>query len=67
MVKNFKRYKKDLEKENNPICTKDDNGNYIYLDFVPQTYILPGEYSLFVEEFHRSPNVTWIVKPSSRS
>lgn len=53
MVKNFKRYKKDLEKENNPICTKDDNGNYIYLDFVPQTYILPGEYSLFVEEFHR--------------
>ena len=35
MVKNFKRYKKDLEKENNPICLKDENGNYLYLDFVP--------------------------------
>lgn len=67
MVKNFKRYRKDLEKDNNPLSNKDENGNYIYLDFIPQTYILPGEYSLFVEEFHRNPNATWIVKPASRS
>lgn len=37
------------------------------MDFIPQTYILPGEYSLFTEEFHRNPNVTWIVKPAARS
>lgn len=67
MVKNFKRFKKDLEKENSPLAVKDDNGNYLFLDFIPQTFTLPGEYSLFVEEFHRNPNATWIVKPASRS
>ena len=56
-----------MEKENHPITQKDENGNYIYLDFIPQTYTLPGEYSLFVEEFHRNQNITWIVKPASRS
>jgi len=39
----------------------------LYLEFIPQTYALPGEYSLFVEEFHRNPNATWIVKPANRS
>ena len=67
MVKNFKRFRKDMEKENHPITQKDENGIYLYLDFLPQTYTLPGEYSLFVEEFHRNPNITWIVKPASRS
>jgi tubulin polyglutamylase TTLL1 len=67
MVKNFKRFRKDLEKENHPLCAKDENGNYIHLEFIPQTYVLPGEYSLFVEEFHRNPQATWIVKPASRS
>lgn len=51
MVKNIKRYKKDTEKNNDPISEKDDNGNYVYLDIVPQTYILPADYTLFVEEF----------------
>jgi tubulin polyglutamylase TTLL1 len=67
MVKNFKRYRKDLEKENHPVAAKDANGNYVHLDFIPLTYILPGEYSLFTEEFHRNPNITWIVKPAARS
>ena len=67
MVKNFKRYRKELEKESHPLCQKDENGNYLYLDLIPNTYILPGEYSLFVEEFHRNPNTTWIVKPASGS
>ncbi len=67
-----------MEKEYNPLAAKDEHGNYIHLgiliifydeciDFFPQTFILPADYSLFVEEFHRNPNVTWIVKPSSRS
>ena len=82
MVKNIKRYRKELEKEFNPLAAKDDAGRYVHLgsclepprssqlwhiDFIPPTYNLPGEYSLFVEDFHRNPNSTWIVKPSSRS
>ncbi len=38
MVKNIKRYRKELEKENSPLCEKDENGNYLYLDVVPLTY-----------------------------
>ena len=67
MFKNIKRYRKDLEKEMSPWANKDEHGNYIYLDFLPQTYILPAEYPLFVEEFHRNPASTWIVKPACRS
>lgn len=31
MIKNIKRYRKDLEKEGNPLAEKDENGKYIYL------------------------------------
>lgn len=31
-------------------------------DFFPITYILPGEYAMFVEEFKRNQGV-WIMKP----
>ena len=34
--------------------------------FVPTTYLLPADYSLFVEEFRRKSN-TWIMKPTSSS
>ena len=67
MVKNIKRYKKEIEKENSPLAEKDENGNYKYLDIIPQTFILPGDYSIFAEEFKRSTNVMWIMKPSSKS
>ena len=40
---------------------------YIYLDFIPQTYILPADYNLFVEEFRRNPSSTWIVKPAGKA
>uniref|UniRef100_A0A3B3ZF68 Uncharacterized protein n=1 Tax=Periophthalmus magnuspinnatus TaxID=409849 RepID=A0A3B3ZF68_9GOBI len=33
MIKNIKRYRKDLEKEGNPLAEKDENGKYIYLEF----------------------------------
>ncbi|CDW91503.1 probable tubulin polyglutamylase ttll1 [Stylonychia lemnae] len=49
-------------------CTeKDEQGNYIYMDIVPNTYILPGDYTIFVEEFRRNPNIMWIMKPSSKA
>ena len=31
MMKNIKRYRKDLEKEGNPLAEKDDLGRYIHL------------------------------------
>lgn len=38
-----------------------------YLDFVPVSYMLPADYSLFVEEFRRCPNAKWIMKPINRA
>ena len=67
MVKNIKRYRKDLEKEKDPIAEKDETGRYKYLDIIPQTYIFPGDYNIFVEEFRKYPNSTWIMKPSSNA
>ena len=37
------------------------------LDFVPLTFSLPADYSLFVEEFRRVPNSTWIMKPTGKA
>lgn len=31
MVKNIKRYRKELEKEFNPLAAKDENGSFIHL------------------------------------
>ena len=67
MVKNVKRYRKELDKENSPFAEKDENQNYVYLDIIPQTYILPGDYSIFAEEFRRNQNVMWIMKPSGKA
>lgn len=57
MVKNVKRYmkqqKKDLLVESTP-------------EFIPVTYILPQDYSLFVEEFRKVP-VPWIMKPIAKA
>jgi tubulin polyglutamylase TTLL1 len=59
MVKNIKRYLKDVAKApNNGVAPP---------DFVPVTYLLPADYTLFVEEFRRNPNAMWIMKPTSRS
>jgi len=35
MVKNIKRYRKELEKEFNPLAAKDEHGNYMHLNFFP--------------------------------
>ena len=36
-------------------------------DFWPTTFVLPGDYALFVEEFKRSPGSKWIMKPIGRA
>lgn len=60
MIKNLKRYKKLIEKEGRHEEAQE-------IDFFPITYNMPGEYSLFVEEFKRNPNTVWIMKPIGKS
>ena len=91
MVKNLKRYRKDLERtwvERNEANTQAASGSSGSgsaggvlcgssassaqpqcpdLDIIPTTFILPNEFSLFVEEFKKAPNLMWIMKPTSKS
>ncbi|XP_063843784.1 polyglutamylase complex subunit TTLL1-like isoform X2 [Scylla paramamosain] len=67
LVKNIKRYRRELEREGSPLAARDATGRYIHLDFLPTTFMLPADYNLFVEEFRRNPNTTWILKPAGRS
>jgi tubulin polyglutamylase TTLL1 len=75
LVKNIKRYRKELEREGNALACKTEvslaNGQnvslYLYLDFIPVTYVLPSDYNIFVEEFRRFPQSTWILKPCGKS
>ena len=50
MVKNIKRFRREMEKEGNALAEKDAVGDFLYMDIVPMTYILPGDYTIFVEE-----------------
>lgn len=59
LVKNLKKYKRHLQRSN-PI----EGDTY---DFWPTTYVLPGDYALFAEEFKRNPSSTWIMKPVGRA
>ncbi|CEG39586.1 probable tubulin polyglutamylase ttll1 isoform x2 [Plasmopara halstedii] len=67
MVKNIKRYKKEMF-----AAAATDNSKLTVnltetLDFLPTTYTLPADYSLFVEAFRRHPNAMWIMKPCSQA
>ncbi|KAJ3237355.1 putative tubulin polyglutamylase ttll1 [Chytriomyces hyalinus] len=64
MVKNIKRYRKDLERGNNAAVA---DAKYKYLDFLPTTFTLPGDYNLFVEEFKKNQNNVWIMKPTDKA
>lgn len=55
MAKNMKRRRRALEKE----CRFEEAATY---DFIPTTFVLPREYSMFVEEFKKTGGV-WIMKP----
>jgi len=60
MVKNIKRFMKEANKGAS-------DGQEPVMEFVPVTYLLPADYTLFVEEFRRNPNSMWIMKPTGRS
>ncbi|XP_062513741.1 polyglutamylase complex subunit TTLL1-like isoform X2 [Corticium candelabrum] len=67
MVKNIKRYRKDLEKDGNSLAERDETGRYVYLDFIPLTFVLPADYNIFVEEFRKNPSSPWIMKPTGKA
>lgn len=60
MVKNLKRYRKLVERENGKLEAS-------RCDFFPMTFELPSEYHMFVDEFKRNPGSIWIMKPVARS
>ncbi|XP_061590845.1 probable tubulin polyglutamylase TTLL9 [Cololabis saira] len=60
MVKNLKRFQKNLEKESS-------HSEASECDFFPCTFAMPSEYHLFVEEFNRNSGSTWIMKPVAKS
>jgi len=62
MVKNVKRYLKEVARDAAMLGKQPPPK-----DFVPVTYLLPADYSIFVEEFRRNPNAMWIMKPTARS
>jgi tubulin polyglutamylase TTLL9 len=55
MAKNVKRRRRTLEKEGKL-------EEALTYDFIPTTFVLPKEYSMFVEEFKKVGGV-WIMKP----
>lgn len=48
-MKNIKRYRKDLERDSSALAEKMDTGKYLYLDFIPTTFVLPA--GLFFSTF----------------
>ncbi|KAK9837196.1 hypothetical protein WJX84_010345 [Apatococcus fuscideae] len=58
LVKNIKRHLRQARRGGSDLQA---------LDFLPTTYILPQDYSLFVEEFRKQESATWIMKPSGRA
>eukprot|EP00941_MAST-03F_sp_MAST-3F-sp1_P001469 g1469.t1 len=58
MVKNLKRHRKEIVREKGEHAAGE-------VDFLPVTYMLPADYSLFIEEFRRCPNAWWIMKPAN--
>ena len=75
MVKNLKRYRKELGVHSERIAEANAGGGGASsglsseLDFehIPTTFILPADFSLFVDEFRKNPHTMWIMKPTSKS
>eukprot|EP00392_Amoebophrya_sp_AT5.2_P011035 g11110.t1 len=72
LAKNVKRYRRTLEREGTAASLELAKK---YEEMIPSTFVLPQEYSLFLEEFkrcgkqvlRRTDHVVWIMKPVGRS
>jgi tubulin polyglutamylase TTLL9 len=60
LIKNVKRRQRQCQREKR----YDEAAKY---DFCPTTYVLPGDYALFVEEFKKYSGVPWIMKPIGKA
>jgi len=60
LIKNVMRRKRQCEREKR----YDEASKY---DFCPTTYVLPGDYALFAEEFKKYNGVPWIMKPIGKA
>eukprot|EP01029_Cantina_marsupialis_P007224 TRINITY_DN1799_c0_g2_i1.p1 TRINITY_DN1799_c0_g2~~TRINITY_DN1799_c0_g2_i1.p1 ORF type:complete len:414 (+),score=111.55 TRINITY_DN1799_c0_g2_i1:66-1307(+) len=60
LVKNVKRMRKQLARSGN-------SSEASLYNFVPESFVLPSEYGIFVEAFKRTPGVVWIMKPIGRA
>jgi len=58
--RNIVKHRRRLEREKKHALAAE-------FDFVPSTFVLPGDYALFVEEFKRRPGLVWIMKPVGRA
>lgn len=83
MVKNIKRYRKEVEKLYAEAQSAHESAHgeraassgglgllpdeRAQLDFLPATFLLPADYSLFCEEFRKNPTQMWIMKPTSKA
>jgi tubulin polyglutamylase TTLL1 len=65
LYKNLRRYRKEQEKEGNALYQQ-DAGRGLNFEFCPLSFILPADYSLFVEEFRKNPTMKWIMKPAGK-
>lgn len=59
-VKNLKRMKKALERE-------ERHEEAAKFDFFPATYSLPSDYGLFEVDYRKNPNAIWIMKPPAKA
>lgn len=75
LMKNINKYRKELAKKHDPIAEKGEEilptgrvvSRFLYLDIIPVTFALPTDYKQFVDEYHKNPQATWILKPCGKS
>jgi len=80
MARNIKRYRRERERQeiikaqaaqaqkgSSEPCLGAALFERVPPEWVPATYALPNDYAIFVEEFRKSPNSTWIAKPTGKA
>ncbi|VVC37019.1 Tubulin-tyrosine ligase/Tubulin polyglutamylase [Cinara cedri] len=65
LMRNVRRYRREMQKTKSAVA-KCISGKFVYLDFIPTTFVLPTDYHLFLEEYSKNPS-TWIMKPCGKS
>lgn len=64
IVRNMRKYRRDLEAKNSIFCRPDPETGEAYIDFMPLTYLLPSESTMFAEELKGNKKTPFILKPA---